>query len=183
MYPRDCGCQCLIRLVLLSHSVLEGIQYQITHLKVIGVGGRGAGGSCPVPRFPADGALLPLEFRDEHHPKRPVGSFEFQMHGPYCRWVGFRCCRLPFVLGDPARRSASPPASRTQRAVQPSAAAGPLKGGGPENNFFEQPFLLARTSRKQPSELFGARPEILCALAAADRILTCCLTICRTSAD
>ncbi len=110
-------------------------KYQITHLKVIGVGGRGAGGSCPVPRFPADGALLPLEFRDEHHPKRPVGSFEFQMHGPCCRWVGFRCCRLPFVVrgdviipcddsgGD--GRAALRAGIAAPRAVQPSAAAGP----------------------------------------------------------
>ena len=28
---------------------------------------------------PTDRALLPLEFRDEHHPERPVGSFELQM--------------------------------------------------------------------------------------------------------
>jgi hypothetical protein len=103
-------------------------------------------------QLPADGALLPLEFRDEHHPKRPVGSFEFQMHGPCCRLGRLPLLPPTLCMLRPALRSAR---WRSGRAVQPSAAAGPLKGGGPESHFLNN-FFCSRALRASSRASYSA---------------------------
>ncbi len=74
------------------------------------------------------------------------------MHGPCCRWGRRRCC--PYPLRAPTawghHRGALSP-----RAVQPSAAAGPLKGGGPESHFLNN-FFCSRALRASSRASYSA---------------------------
>ncbi len=157
----------------------DAFVYEVSHLKVIGVGGaggRGAGGwggnslrTGPCCHCNSEMSIIPSVRLEASSSK----------------------CTGPAAAGSASAAAAYPLRARRRGGVAAADAAGCTalssgrapQGGGPEITFLNNFFLLARTSRKQPSELFGARPEILSALEAVDRILTCCLTTCRTSAD